>query len=32
MIDALGFKDRVKLTGFLPHQRVMDYLIQAKYI
>ena len=30
MIDALGLKDRVKLTGFLPHQRVRDYMIQGQ--
>ena len=30
MIDALGLKDRVKLTGFLPHQKVRDVMIQGQ--
>ena len=30
MIDALGLKDRVKLTGFLPHQKVRDIMIQGQ--
>ena len=30
MIDALGLKDRVKLTGFLAHQKVRDVMIQGQ--
>ena len=30
MIDALGLKDRGKLTGFLPHQKVRDVMIQGQ--
>ena len=30
MIDALGLKERVKLTGFLPHQKVRDVMIQGQ--
>ncbi len=30
MVDALGLKDRVKLTGFLPHQKVRDVMIQGQ--
>ena len=30
MVDALGLKDRVKLTGFLPHQKVRDEMIKGQ--
>jgi phosphatidylinositol glycan class A protein len=30
MIDALGLKDRVKLTGFLAHHKVRDVMIQGQ--
>ena len=30
MVDAIGLKDRVKLTGFLPHQKVRDVMIQGQ--
>ena len=30
MVDAIGLKDRVKLTGFLQHQKVRDVMIQGQ--
>ena len=30
MVDAIGLKDRVKLTGFLPHQKVRDVMVQGQ--
>ena len=30
MVDAVGLKDRVKLTGFLAHQKVRDEMIKGQ--
>ena len=30
MVDVLGLKDRVKLTGFLPHHKVRDIMIKGQ--
>ena len=30
MVDAVGLKDRVKLTGSLPHQKVRDEMIKGQ--
>ena len=30
MVEDLGLKDRVKLTGFLPHHKVRDVMIQGQ--
>jgi phosphatidylinositol glycan class A protein len=30
MVDAIGLKDRVKLTGFLAHQKVRDEMIKGQ--
>ncbi len=30
MVDAIGLKDRVKLTGFLAHKNVRDVMIKGQ--